>query len=63
MIVELDHSKFGKIQNVASPIKYSRTPLKIRSLAPKIGKHTEQILKSLNYTDTDIKNFKKQGVI
>ncbi|MFX0076128.1 MAG: CaiB/BaiF CoA transferase family protein [Candidatus Hermodarchaeota archaeon] len=62
MITELEHPKFGKIQNVNSPIKYSRTPLTIRSVAPKIGQHTIEILKELNYTDENIKNFKKSGL-
>ncbi|MBY8987189.1 MAG: CoA transferase [Candidatus Lokiarchaeota archaeon] len=63
MVVDMDHPKFGKIQNVNSPIKYSRTPLAIRSLAPKVGQHTEEFLKELNYTEEDIKNFKKSGII
>lgn len=63
MVVELNHSKFGKIKNIASPIKYSKTPLKIRCIAPKIGQHNKEILKLLKYTEEDIKQFKKQGVI
>ena len=63
MVVEIDHPKFGKIQNVSSPIKYSRTPLTIRSLAPKIGQNTNEILKELNYTEEQIRNFKKSGAI
>jgi crotonobetainyl-CoA:carnitine CoA-transferase CaiB-like acyl-CoA transferase len=63
MVVDMDHPKFGKIQNVSSPIKYSRTPLTIRSLAPRIGQHTKEILKELNYTEEDIKNLKKSGII
>ena len=63
MVVELPHPKFGKIPNVASPIKYSRTKLEVRNLAPKTGQHTKEILKELNYTNEDIKNFKRQGII
>jgi len=63
MVVDMDHPKFGKIQNIGSPIKYSRTPLTIRSLAPQIGQHTREILKDLNYTDEDIKKLKKSGII
>ncbi|MHA1254116.1 MAG: CaiB/BaiF CoA transferase family protein [Promethearchaeota archaeon] len=63
MVVNLKHEKFGEIPNIASPIKMSRTPLKIRSLAPKIGEHTKEVLKSLNYTDEEIRNFKKKGII
>jgi len=63
MIVKMEHPVFGEIQNLASPIKMSRTPPKIRSLAPKIGQHSEEILKSLNYSEEDIQNFKKSKVI
>ncbi|MFX1317208.1 MAG: CaiB/BaiF CoA transferase family protein [Promethearchaeota archaeon] len=63
MVIEIDHPKFGKIKNVASPIKYSRTPLKIKNLAPKVGQDTKEILKKLNYNDENISNFKKKGII
>jgi len=53
MIVEIDHPKLGKIQNIASPIKYSRTPLKIRGLAPKRGQDTKAILNSMGYSIED----------
>jgi len=62
MVVDIDHPKLGKIQNIASPIKYSRTPLTIRSNAPKIGQNTNEILDSLGYSAEQIKNFKKDGI-
>lgn len=63
MVVELEHLKLGKIKNIASPIKYSRTPLKIRSLAPKVGQHTKEILRSLNYSEEDIRTMKKERML
>jgi crotonobetainyl-CoA:carnitine CoA-transferase CaiB-like acyl-CoA transferase len=63
MIVELQHPKFGAIKNLASPIKLSRTLLEIRELAPIMGQHTKEVLRSLNYTDEDIKKLKKDGII
>lgn len=63
MIVELKHPKLGKIRNVAPPIKYSRTPLTIRNLAPKTGQHTIDILKTLNYSEEEIKQFKRKKII
>ncbi len=63
MIVEMNHPKFGKIQNIASPIKYSRTPLEIKNLAPKLGQHTIEILKNLRYSEEDIRIFRKRGII
>jgi len=63
MVVNLEHPIFGEIQNVNSPIKYSRTPLFIRTIAPTTGQHTKEILKELNYSDDQIKYFKRNGII
>ncbi|MFW9821993.1 MAG: CaiB/BaiF CoA transferase family protein [Candidatus Thorarchaeota archaeon] len=62
MIVEMNHPKLGKIQNVTSPIKYSRTPLKIRRFAPQIGQDTKEILESLGYSDDEIQHFKENQI-
>ncbi len=62
MVVEMDHPKFGKINNISSPIKYSRTPLKIRSLAPKPGQDTMLILEKMGFSSEEIRDFKKKGV-
>ncbi len=63
MIVEMNHPKFGVIQSIASPIKYSRTPLEIKNLAPKLGQHSIEILKDLDYTEEEIRVFRKKGII
>ena len=63
MVIEMDHPSFGKIQNIGSPIKYSRTPLKIRNLAPKVGQNAGEILRSLNYNEQDLREFKRKGII
>ena len=63
MIVKMEHPILGEIQNLASPIKLSRTPPKIRSFAPKMGQNTVEILKSLNYSEEDIQNLRKNRVI
>ncbi|MHA2130016.1 MAG: CaiB/BaiF CoA transferase family protein, partial [Promethearchaeota archaeon] len=62
MVVKMDHPKLGEIQNVASPIKYSRTPLGIRSVAPTIGENTKEILKNLGYSENQIQEFKKNKI-
>jgi len=63
MVIKQMHPKIGEIKNVASPIKYSRTPLNIRTLAPKVGEQTKEILQSLGYSKPDIREFKKNGII
>lgn len=63
MIVKMEHPILGEVQNLASPIKLSRTPPKIRSFAPKMGQNTVEILKSLNYSEEDIQNLRKKRVL
>ncbi|MFX1337330.1 MAG: CaiB/BaiF CoA transferase family protein [Promethearchaeota archaeon] len=63
MVVKIKHPKFGEVQNIASPIKMSRTPLTIRTLAPKVGQHTKEILANLNYSAEDYRDFRRKGII
>lgn len=47
MIVEMDNDEFGKAKQIGIPIKLSDTPGQIRTAAPKLGEHNEEILKKL----------------
>lgn len=43
--------------------KMSDTPGKTKWLGPQLGEHSEQILRSLNYTEENIKRLRAEGVI
>jgi crotonobetainyl-CoA:carnitine CoA-transferase CaiB-like acyl-CoA transferase len=62
-IVEVEHPTHGKFRNVASPIQFSKTPAGIRSNAPELGQHTEEILLELGYSWDDITAFKDAKAI
>ena len=63
MILELDHPHFGRIREVASPIRTEgeiRTP----APAPALGEHTETILTEiLGYGNQTIARLRAEGVI
>ena len=63
MIVDQEHPKLGTLKNIAPAIKYSRTPLGIRSLAPSIGEHTYEVLEGLGYSKEEIKSLKRKKII
>jgi crotonobetainyl-CoA:carnitine CoA-transferase CaiB-like acyl-CoA transferase len=63
MILELDHPEFGKVREVASPIKISDTAID-HVRGPKLGEHTEQILSEyLNLSEQEIAQLREDGVI
>ena len=63
MFLEIDHLKAGKIKTVNFPVKFSKTPVEIRSAAPPLGYHNEEILKDLGYDEEQIVELTKVGVI
>ncbi len=61
-VVEVNHPKYGNFKVVGSPWKFSETLVKI-GIAPELGEHNVPVLRSLGYSDADIEQFKKDGVI
>jgi len=58
-----EHPTLGAIRLVANPIKLSKMPSSIRSTAPEMGQHTEEVLLESGYSWSDITRLKEQGVI
>jgi len=63
MLLEVGHSKAGKIKMIGFPVKISRTPCKISLAPPHLGQHTQVILKELNFSEEEIKELKQGGII
>lgn len=54
LIVQLEHPTIGTAKSIANPIHFSATPLNYRLPPPLLGEHTEQILKSLGYSEEEV---------
>jgi len=61
-ITEVDHPRAGKVKEVGFPWKFLKTPAKA-GIAPELGEHNNEVYKGLGYSDADIEQFKKEGVI
>jgi len=57
-LIELCHEKAGKIKMFGPIIKMSETPLSPKIASPPLGFHTDEILKMLGYSDTEISKLK-----
>jgi crotonobetainyl-CoA:carnitine CoA-transferase CaiB-like acyl-CoA transferase len=64
MLLEMNHPKAGKVRLIGNPIKFSETPVQIRTPPPLLGESTDEVLKKLlNYSDEDIKKLREEGAI
>jgi formyl-CoA transferase len=64
MQIELPHAVAGKVTLVASPMKFSETPIKHEMPPPALGQHTNEILSQLlKKTSDEIAELKGAGVV
>jgi crotonobetainyl-CoA:carnitine CoA-transferase CaiB-like acyl-CoA transferase len=64
MKIEIEHPLAGKVPLVASPMRFSGTPLEFNSAPPMLGQHTDEILRTLlAMGDADIEKLRENGVI
>lgn len=63
MVVEVEHATLGKVSTMGLPIKFSRTPGKVRSGAPLFGQHTEEVLGAYGFGAEEIAALREQGAV
>jgi crotonobetainyl-CoA:carnitine CoA-transferase CaiB-like acyl-CoA transferase len=63
LFTEMNHPVAGKIKQIGFPIKFSETPGQIKTHAPILGEHTEEILNELHYSDEQIEQLRNSKVI
>ena len=49
-----EHSSEGTLRYIAPPTRFHGSPASVRSLAPRLGEHTAQVLREVGYTDEEI---------
>jgi len=62
VIVEIDYPELGKIKTFNNPVKISGIRFSVQR-PPKLGEHTEEILKKLGYSAEEIKKLKEKNVV
>ena len=62
--LELDHPVAGKLPSVASPMRFSGTPLEFRLAPPVLGANTDEVLRGvLGKSDAEIAQLRAEGVL
>ena len=63
MVIEFDHPRAGKVRTVGMPIKFSKTPGKVRIPPPLLGQHTDEVLAMVGYSNEQIQQLRDTKVV
>jgi formyl-CoA transferase len=61
-IVEVDHPTRGRHLSVGNPIKLSDSPTEV-TRAPLLGEHTDEVLRELGYSASDLELLRHEGAV
>ncbi|MBI3915794.1 MAG: CoA transferase [Betaproteobacteria bacterium] len=57
------HPVLGDIELVSQGVRLSGTPFEVRSPAPDLGDHTDEVLREFGYKDAEISGFRERHVL
>jgi len=63
VFADLEHPELGRISTINNPINIENVSKEKPSVAPEIGQHSEEILASLGYDESQITDLLRQGII
>ena len=63
MVVEVPHSRLGKVKTIGAAVKFSETPSGVKRGAPVFGEHTREVLREYGYTDAQVDALAAAGVV
>lgn len=63
MIIQLEHPALGLIKSIATPVHLADTPLVYRRHPPRLGEHTDEVLKEMGYSDLQLADLRQKGIV
>ena len=63
MVVDVDHPSLGRVSALGTPVKMSATPLDPRRRAPRLGEHTDEVLREAGIGDKQLREMRAAGAI
>lgn len=61
MVIDVEHSKLGRMKTLGPPVKFSHTPSGVHRGAPLLGQHTREVLREYGYRDVEIQEMAQRG--
>ena len=63
LFMNVDHPDSGALRLVKSPPRFSKNDVSLRSHPPKLGEHTDSVLREFGYSDEEIADLRTKGSV
>lgn len=63
LFLSFSHPEAGTVEVVANPLKFSQASQEPDTLPPGFGEHTDEVLKTVGYSQEDIQRFKEHKIV
>jgi crotonobetainyl-CoA:carnitine CoA-transferase CaiB-like acyl-CoA transferase len=63
LLTEIDHDEAGHMRVPRPPGEFDGRPRPVTSLAPRLGQHTDEVLRELGIDDSTLDDLRRRGVI
>ncbi len=62
-IVDLPHPTLGAVRATGSPMRFSKTPVRLERAGPRLGEHTAEVLAELGHGSAAVAELERAGVV
>jgi formyl-CoA transferase/CoA:oxalate CoA-transferase len=63
MVTHAEDAELGSVPHVRTPVRLSRSAIGVRTVAPRLGAHTAEVLGALGYGPADLEQLRRDRVI
>ena len=63
LVVHADDPELGRVPHIRTPIKMSASDVAVRTVAPRLGQHSEEILTALGYTTAEVEQLRRDRIV
>ncbi|MEE8442938.1 MAG: CoA transferase, partial [Dehalococcoidia bacterium] len=62
-IIDYPHPQVGMVTMMGSPYSFDGEPYTVKLPAPTLGQHTDEVLREIGFTETQIRELKDEGIL